>query len=196
MDLWTPTFTLCLCFLKNWLFRAMFAIIGRTDAEAETPILWPPDVKNWLLGKDPDAGKDWRQDEKGTTEDVTVGWHHQLDGHEFEQAPGVGNGQGGPWGLKESDMIEQLNWLMPSLGFYSGLASIPGVRKIPWRRAWQPTPVFVPGESHGQRILVGNSPWGRKESNTTEHRHKHVCHLYLPMIQSNNWNGTFIHLLI
>ena len=67
--------------------------IGRTDAEAETPILWPPDVKNWLIGKDPDAGKDWRQ-EKGTTEDEMVGWHHWLNGHEFKQTPGVGDGQG------------------------------------------------------------------------------------------------------
>ena len=64
--------------------------IGRTDAEAETPIVWPPDAKNQLIGKDPDAGKDWRQEEKGMTEDGMVGWHHQLDGHEFEQAPGVG----------------------------------------------------------------------------------------------------------
>ena len=63
---------------QSWMF------IGRTDAEAETPILWPPDAKNWLLGKDPDAGKDWRQKEKWTTEDEMAGWHHQLDGHEFE----------------------------------------------------------------------------------------------------------------
>ena len=61
--------------------------IGRTDAEAETPILWSSDVKNWLCGKDPDAGKEWRQEEKGLTEDEMVGWHRQLDGHEFEQAP-------------------------------------------------------------------------------------------------------------
>ena len=93
---------------QSWIF------IGRTDAEAETPILWPPDVKNWLLGKDPDAGKDWRQ-EKGTTEDEMVVWHHRLDGHEFEQALGVGNGQGSlarcsPWGCQESDMTEWLNW--------------------------------------------------------------------------------------
>ena len=89
--------------------------IGRTDAEAEAPILQPPDLKNWLIGKDPDAEKDWRQEEKGTTEDEMVGWNHWLDGHEFKQAPGVGNGQGGlvccsPWGCKESDMTEQLNW--------------------------------------------------------------------------------------
>ena len=93
---------------QAWIF------IGRADAEA--PILWPPDAKNWLIGKDPDAGKDWRQGEKGTTEDEMVGWHHQLSGHEFEQAPGVGDGQGSleycsPWGCKESDMTEKLNWL-------------------------------------------------------------------------------------
>ena len=73
---------------QSWIF------IGRTDAEAGTPILWPPDMKNWLIGKDPDAGKDWRQKEKRTTEDEMVGWHHQLDGLEFELAPGVGDGQG------------------------------------------------------------------------------------------------------
>ena len=78
-------------------------VIGRTDAEAEAPILWPPDMKNWLLGKDPDAGKEWRQEKKGTTKDQMVGWHHWLNGHEFEQAPGDGEGQGSlaccsPWG--------------------------------------------------------------------------------------------------
>jgi len=69
--------------------------IGRTDAEAETPILWPPDTKNWLIWKHPDAGKDWRQEEKGTIEDEMVGWHHWLNGHEFEEALGVGDGKGG-----------------------------------------------------------------------------------------------------
>ena len=73
---------------QSWIF------IGRTDAEAETTILWPPDVKNWLIRKDPDAGKDWRQEDKGTTEDELVGWHHQLNGQKFEQAPGVVDGQG------------------------------------------------------------------------------------------------------
>ena len=68
--------------------------IGRADAESEAPIIWPPDVKNWLIGKDPDAGKDWGQDEKGMTEDEMVGWHHQIDGHVFELAPGVGDGMG------------------------------------------------------------------------------------------------------
>ena len=93
---------------QSWVF------FGRTDVEAETPILWPPDVKSWLIWKDPDAGKDWRQEEKGTTEDEMVGWHHQLNGHGFGWTLGVGDGQGGlaccnSWGRKESDTTE-LNW--------------------------------------------------------------------------------------
>ena len=93
---------------QSWIF------IGRTDAEAEAPILLLPDVESWLLRKHSDAGKDWRQEKKGMTEDM-VGWHHRLDGHEFEQASGVGDGQGSlvccsPWGHKGSDMTEQLNW--------------------------------------------------------------------------------------
>ena len=93
---------------QSWLF------IGRTDVEAETPILWPPDVKSWLIGKDSDAGKDWGQEEKGTTENEMVGWHHRLSGHGFGWTPGVGYGQGGlvccsSWGHKESDTTEQLN---------------------------------------------------------------------------------------
>ena len=94
----------------HWIF------IGRTDAESETPILWPPDGKNWLIWKDPDAGKDWKREEKGMTEDEMVGWHHRLNGHEFEWAPGVGDGQGSlaccsPRDRKDSDTTEQLNWL-------------------------------------------------------------------------------------
>ena len=94
---------------QSWVF------IERTEAEAETPILWPPDVKSWLIGKDPDAGKDWRQEEKRTTEDEMVGWHHRLHGHGFRWTPGVGDGQGGlaccgSWGHKESDTTERLNW--------------------------------------------------------------------------------------
>ena len=90
-------------------------VIRRTDAEAGAPILWPPDVKNWLTRKDSEAEKDWRQEEKGATEDEMVGWHHQLDGCEFEQALGVGDGQGSlvccsPWGCKEYDITERLNW--------------------------------------------------------------------------------------
>ena len=91
---------------QPWIF------IRRTDAE--TPILWPPDAKSQLIGKDPDDEKDWRQEEKGTTLDEMAGWHHQLHGHEFEQALGDGEGQGSlaccsPWGHKESDMTEWLN---------------------------------------------------------------------------------------
>ena len=90
-------------------------LIGRTDAGAETLVLWPSDENNWLLWKDPDARKDWRQEEKGTTEDGMVGWPHWLDGHEFEQAPGIGDEQGSlvccsPWGHKESDTTKWLNW--------------------------------------------------------------------------------------
>ena len=94
---------------QSWVF------IGRTDAEAEIPIFWSPDSKNWLIGKDPDAGRDWGQEGKGTTEDEMVGWYHQLYGHGFGWTPGVGDGQGGlaccnSWGGKESDTTERLNW--------------------------------------------------------------------------------------
>ena len=88
---------------------------GRNDAKVETPVLWPPHVKSWLIGKDSDAGRDWGQEEKGTTEDEMAGWHNWLDGRESEWTPGVGEGQGGlaccnSWGHKESDMTERLNW--------------------------------------------------------------------------------------
>ena len=94
---------------QSWVF------IGRTDAEAETPVLWPPHAKSWLTGKNCDAGRDWGQEEKGTTEDEMAEWHHRLDGHEFEWTLGVGDGQGGlaccnSWGCKELDTTEWLNW--------------------------------------------------------------------------------------
>ena len=94
---------------QSWVF------IGRTDIKAETPILWPPDAKSWLILKDPDAGKDWGQEEKGMTEDEMAGWHHRLDGHGFGWTPGVGDGQGGlaccgSWGHKELDTTKRLNW--------------------------------------------------------------------------------------
>ena len=94
---------------QSWVF------IGRTNDEAETPIHWPPDAKSWLIGKDPDAGKDWGQEEKGMAEDEMVRWHHQLNGHGFGWTPGVGDGQGGlaccgSWGCKELDTTEWLNW--------------------------------------------------------------------------------------
>ena len=94
---------------QSWVF------IGRTDAKAETPVLWPPHAKSWLIGKDSDVGRDWGQEEKGTTEDEMAGLYHRLDGHEFEWTPGVGDGQGGlvccnSRGHKESDRTERLNW--------------------------------------------------------------------------------------
>ena len=123
---------------KSWIF------IGRTDAEAETSILWPPDAKSWLIGKDPDAGKDWRQEVKGMTEDEIVGWHHWLDGHhlEFEQAPGVGDGQGSlaccsPWGCK--DAIE-LNWTEDT-----GCLLLTSFKFIHWW--WLVSSVFLTGTS-------------------------------------------------
>ena len=94
---------------QSWIF------IGITDAEAETPIIWPLDVKNWFILKHPDAGKDWRWEKKWTTENEVIGWHHRLNGHEFESTLGAGDGQGGlawysPWGDKQLDRSEQLNW--------------------------------------------------------------------------------------
>ena len=94
---------------QSWVF------FGRNDAKAEAPVLWPPHAKSWLIGKDSDAGRDWRQEEKGATEHEMAGWHHQPDGREFEWTPGVGDGQGGlaccdSWGRKDLDMTERLNW--------------------------------------------------------------------------------------
>ena len=113
---------------QSWVF------IGSTNAEAETPILWPPHEKSWLIGKDSDAGRDWGQEEKGTIEDEMAGWHHRLDGHEFEWTPGVGDGQRGlaccvSWGRKESDTTErtELNWFSLMMTWFrlSSLQEIP-----------------------------------------------------------------------
>ena len=100
---------------QPWMF------FGKNDAKVETPVLWPPHAMSWLIGKDSDAGRDWGQEEKGTTEDEMAGWHHWLDGRESEWTLGVGDGQGGlaccdSWGRKESDMTERLNWLKVILG--------------------------------------------------------------------------------
>ena len=110
---------------QSWVF------IGRTDAKAETPILWPPDAKSWLIWKDPDAGRNWGQEEKGMTEDEMVGWNHWLDGHESEWTLGDGDGQGGlaccdPWGCKELDTIEWLNWTEDFL------SSVPSLLVCQW----------------------------------------------------------------
>ena len=118
---------------QSWIF------LGRTNAETEALILWPPDANSQLIRKDPDAGNDWRQEEKGTTEDEMVGWHHCLSGHEFEQALGVSDGQGSlvccnPWGRKESDMTEWLNWTELSC------CSSDHGRSMCWDEAWQAHP--------------------------------------------------------
>ena len=115
-----------------------YSFIERTDAEGEAPILWPPDGKSWLSGKYPDAGKDWKQEEKGMTKDEMVGWHHQPNGHEFEQALGVGDGPGGlmwcsPWGRKELETTKRLNWTEKYyLGFPGGSAvkNPPAIEKM------------------------------------------------------------------
>jgi len=118
---------------QSWIF------IGRTDAEAETPILWPPDAKNWLIGKDPDAGKKWRQEERGTTEDELIGWHYWLDIHEFWVSSGVGNGQGSlaccsPWDHKVSDITERLYWTEINIYvfWYTNHKKILGDSLFPW----------------------------------------------------------------
>ena len=117
----------------SWIF------IGRTDAEAEAPILWPPDVKSQLIRKATDAGRDWGQEEKGTTEDEMAGWHHRLDGHEFEWTLRVGDRQGGlvccdSWGRKESNTTERLNWT--ELNVYPGHHFELGNLLRPWRYQW------------------------------------------------------------
>ena len=112
---------------------------GRNDAKAETPVLWPPHVKSWLIVKDSDAGRDWGQEENGTTEDEMTGWHHWLDGPESEWTPGVGDGQGGmaccdSWGRKESNATERLNWTCLYLFFSNNV--FPASMAIPARIFW------------------------------------------------------------
>ena len=116
------------------------------DAEAETPVLWPPHAKSWLIRKDPDAGRDWGQEEKGTTEDEMAGWHHRLDGHGFQKTPGVGDGQGSlaccdSWGRKESDMTEWLNWTELKLSWWPkrdviNFISLNSDKTLSWYEEW------------------------------------------------------------
>ena len=151
--------------------------------KAETPVLWPPHGKSWVIGKDSDAGRDWGQEEKGTTEDEMAGWHHWLDGRKSQWTPGVV--QGGlaccdSWGCKESDTTEQLIWsdLIWIRGFPGDTVVSDKVKfacqcrrwgfdlcvgKITQQRKWQPTLVFLHEKSHRQRSLAGYSPWGHKE---------------------------------
>ena len=127
---------------QSWVF-----IGWRTDVEAETPVLWPPDAKSWLIWKDPDAGKDWGQEEKGMTEEEMVGWHHWLNGCGFEWTSGVGDGQGGlaccgSWGHKESDMPERLNWLIVTWGSLPGLETAHRLQVDP--HPWAFIPFSIP----------------------------------------------------
>ena len=182
--------------IESWIF------IGRTDAKA--PILWPPDAKNWLIGKDPDAGKEWRQEEKGRTEDEMVGWHHWLNGHEFEPAPRVGEGWGSLaccswWGCKELDVTEP-NWNGKGINYeykinrykllyvkkISNKDLLYSTGKIPWRRAWQPSPVFLPGESHNRGAW-----WATTVHRVAKVGHDWLCdlactHTQLYLISCNN----------
>ena len=180
---------------QSWIF------IERTDAEDETPVLWPPDSKNWFIGKDPDAGKDWWQEEKGKTEDEMVGLHLQLDGHEFEQALGVGDGQGSlaccsPWGCKESDKTKRLNWTESGLPYGSDgkdsfwnsgdLGSVPGSGTSPgagncyhfsilaWRIPWT--------EEAGGPSSIGSQRVGHDWSNLAHMRAK-VLIFFLLVLQ-------------
>ena len=155
---------------QYWIF------IGGTDAEAEAPILWPPDVKTWLIRKDTDSGKDWRQKEKGMTEDEMVGWHHRLNGHEFEQALGDGDGQGSlascsPWSCKELDMTEWRNNNM-SVVFMLHFYCI----HICYFREGNGNPLqysCLENPMDGGAWWATYSPQGRKELDTTEWLHFH-----------------------
>ena len=143
-------------YIFPWIF------IGRTDAEAEAPIFCPPDVKSQLIGKVPDARKDWVQEEKGVTEDEMVGWHHWLYGHEFEQAPGVGDGQGSlvccsSWCCKELDTTEQLNWLkLEKYSTYMCKAYYPFLKSV-----WILGPLPITSKPPGVPLLYFRVHWSR-----------------------------------
>ena len=141
---------------QPWVF------FGRNDAKAETPVLWPPHAKSWLIGKDCDAGRAWGQEEKGMTEDEMAGCHHWLDGHESEWTPGVGDGQGGlaccdSWGHKESDKNERLNWLTElnsSWCWVSFHVCWPSVCLL-WKNMYLDLPpIFFPGSSPGGSRVI------------------------------------------
>ena len=156
----------------SWVF------IGRTDAKSETPILWPPDVKSWLIGKDSDAGRALGQEEKGTTEDEMAGWHHWLDGHESGWTLGDGGGHGGlaccdSWSRKESDVTEQLNWTesySEDIGLPFRKSVLPAFRRcsvvVPhadlslmylWGRRWSPHLTPPPSwKSNGYYLILSH----------------------------------------
>ena len=148
---------------QSWIF------FGRTDAEAKAPVFWPSDAKSWVIGKHPHAGKDWRQEEKGITEDEMVGWHHQLHGHECEQAPGVGDEQGSlaccsPWGHRvlRHNWATELNWKNKRSR---------GRQRMRWLDSITNSMNMIseqtPEDSEGQGSLACCSPWGRKKLDMT-----------------------------
>ena len=170
---------------QSWIF------IGRTDAEAETPIIWPPDAKIWLIWKDPDAGKDWRREEKGTKEDEMVGWHHRLNGHEFEKVPGVDDGQGSlaccnPQSSIELDRTERLNWTktkIPAsikLTFWEKQTLKQKCKGLPWWLSGKES------ASHCRRH--GCKPWSRKipHAATTETQGPRAC---APQEELQRWEA-------
>ena len=173
-----------------WVF------IGRNDAKAETPVLWPSHAKSWLIGKDPDAGRDCGQEEKGMTEDKMAGCHHRLDGHEFEWTPGVGDGQGGlvccdSWGRKESDTTEWLNWTEQNkplcwLIFLSVIVKTDSNAKVPFHYIHSFLGMFLVKNKFPHLCLV---LWSKLYKNA-EFNIKHVsstCFLYLVEWDSASW---------
>ena len=142
---------------QPWVF------IGRTDVEAETPVLWAPPAKSWLIGKDPDAGKDWGQEEKGRTEDEMVGWHHRLNGCGFGWTEGVGDGQGGlaccgSWDHKELDMTERLNWNWVGFLVTQLVKNLPAVQEI-WVWFMGQEDPLVKGMATHSNIVAWRIPW-------------------------------------
>ena len=155
---------------QSWVF------IGRADVKAETPIVWPPHAKSWLIGKDSDARRDWGQEEKGMTEDEMAGWHHWLDGRAFEWTLGVGDGQGGlaccnSWGRKESDMTEQLNWTDTIYWSYlvvQKVKNLPAMRETwIWPLDWEHA--LEEGMAFHSSILAWIIPMDRGASQATVH---------------------------
>ena len=201
---------------QSWIF------IGRTDTEAEAPIFWPPDVKNWLIGKDPDPGKDWRQEENEVADGEMVGWHHWLNGHEFEQTVGDSEGQRSLrtmkgwtqvsdritttlryWGFPDSPGVKNLR---ETAGDSRDACLLLGLGRSPQSREWWPTPVFLSGKFHVQKSLVGYSPWGHQELDSAELDKGHKSLILLPssgsaaclaLPQLYHWNkGSEICLLL
>ena len=169
---------------QSWIF------IGRTDVEVETPILWPPDAKSWLIGKDPDAGKDWRQEEKGTTEDEMVRWYHRLNIHRFGWIPGVGDRQGGlvccgSQGSKESGMTERLNWTESSWGNWKGS------QIGEWEEGWKIRSLLI-WDFWG---AAGHSTW-EAERSTGWSILTHSCHRCRNGVHREDMTGPGLHVCL